>query len=390
MLSILPPQNTSPERAKSLNRRLVLGRVHATGEMGRAELSRACGLTIQAVSNIIAELVEEGLIRETGRRSTGRGLPATLYAINPKGAYALGVEVRPNALLAAVLDLTGRPVLTTRHALTDARPEAVSRELQELRLEMEQAQPEAVSRLLGAGVVMPGPFGTTGLSGTAADLPGWHELDARALFAEALGMPIDLDNDANAAAMAERVKGAAQGLDDYAYLYFGTGIGLGLVSQGRRVAGAFGNAGEVGHLRMQTKDGTAALEDVASRLSLQRRLAAHGRDAPDFDTLAGLNAQNDAVLDEWISIAAPALAQAVHMIENLFDPETVILGGALPEGIVDRLIARMALPENSVSNRPGRAHPRLTRGECGRLTATLGAAALILNRAFSPQFAALD
>ncbi|SFQ19820.1 ROK family transcriptional regulator [Tranquillimonas alkanivorans] len=390
MLSILPPRSTSAERARSHNRRLVLGHVHATGEIGRAELSRACGLTIQAVSNIIAELEQEGLIRETGRRSTGRGLPATLYGINPGGACALGVEVRPDALLAALLDLNGGAIFTTRRALNDAHPTAVTQELRALREELKSAHPDVVSRLLGAGVVMPGPFGATGLSGTASDLPGWQETDARQVFAEALGVPIDLDNDANAAAMAERVKGVAQGLNDYAYLYFGTGVGLGLVSGGRRVAGAFGNAGEIGHLRVQTPDGSRALEELASRLSLQHRLAGRGHGTINFDRLSALDAAGDAILEEWIATAASALGQAVHVIENLFDPETVILGGALPERIVDRLISRVPLPDGSVSNRPDRVRARLLRGDCGRLTATLGAAALILDRAFSPQLGALD
>lgn len=390
MLSILPSMGANAERAKSHNRRLVLGHVHATGEIGRAEISRACGLTIQAVSNIIAELADDGLIREMGRRSTGRGLPATLYGIDPGGAYALGIEVRPGALLAALLDFRGGVVFSTRRALPDARPDAVARALRTLRAELERDHGQATGRLLGAGVVMPGPFGATGLSGTASDLPGWQETDPRALFAEALQVPIDLDNDANAAAMAERVGGVAQGLRSYAYLYFGTGLGLGLVSAGQRVAGAFGNAGEIGHLPVQTPEGPRPLEEIASRLSIERRFAARGVTAADVDTLAALDAAGDPVIDDWIAQAAPALGHAVHVIENFFDPETIILGGALPQGIVDRLIADIPLPEASVSNRGDRAWPRLMRGACGRLTATLGAASLILDRAFSPQLDALE
>lgn len=390
MLSILPSMGANAERSKSHNRRLVLGHVHATGEIGRAEISRACGLTIQAVSNIIAELADDGLIRETGRRSTGRGLPPTLYGINPGGAYALGLEVRPGALLAALLDFSGSAVFTIRRALPDSRPQAVARAVRTLRAELERDHGRATGRLLGAGVVMPGPFGKTGLSGTASELPDWQDMDPRALFADALQVPIDLDNDANAAAMAERVGGVAQALRTYAYLYFGTGLGLGLVSAGQRVAGAFGNAGEIGHLPVQTAEGPRPLEDIASRLSIQRRLAERGVEAADFDLLAALDAEGDPIVDDWIATAAPALGHAVHVIENFFDPETIILGGALPEGIVDRLITGLPLPDASISNRSDRARPRLMRGACGRLTATLGAASLILDRAFSPQLDALE
>ena len=88
---------------------------------------------------------------------------------------------------------------------------------------------------------------------------------------------------------------------------------------------------------------------------------------------------------EWLDTGAAALSQAVGLIENLFDPQTIILGGAMPEAVLDHLIAHTDLPELSVSNRSDNPSPRLQRGTCGRMTATLGAASLILNRAFTPQ-----
>ncbi|MEO1155569.1 MAG: sugar kinase, partial [Pseudomonadota bacterium] len=87
-------------RARSHNRQVVLDRVRMAGRVGRAEIARASGLTTQAVSNIIADLLDEGLIEEQGRQIAGRGMPAVQYALSATGGYALGVEIRPDAVFA--------------------------------------------------------------------------------------------------------------------------------------------------------------------------------------------------------------------------------------------------------------------------------------------------
>lgn len=387
MTAIHPPQGSNAERSRSRNRQAVLGHIHHAGVMGRAEIARSMGLSIQAVSNIIAELAGDGMLLEKGTRSAGRGLPAVQYAVNPGGGYSLGVEIRPDAVFAALLDMAGNQVFTERATLQGTDPGTVMPILIGLRDAALQAVPAAQNRLLGAGIVMPGPFGPTGLPGLGSDLPEWHATDPKSLFQDALGLSVELSNDANAAAMAERITGAAQGLTSYAYLYFGAGLGLGLVSQGHLIPGAFGNAGEIGHIGVSTRYGTVALETALSRNSVQNHLQQQGHKQLDFQSLASLYAASDPALMAWLENAGDALGHALQIIENLFDPQTVILGGAMPKSILDHLVSHVPLPALSVSNRPDSDQPRLRRGASGRLTATLGAAALILNRAFTPQIA---
>ena len=131
--------------------------------------------------------------------------------------------------------------------------------------------------------------------------------------------------------------------------------------------------------------GPVILERLASRLSLRRHLAGRGVEAADIDALE--RAPEDA-LAPWIEAAAPALAHAVHVVETLFDPEALILGGAMPPGLLDRLIGAVRLPDASISHRSDRSVPRLLRGRAGRLVATEGAAALALERLFAPSAAA--
>ena len=387
MMHTPPPKGTNAERSRTLNRQAVLGQIHAAGAMGRAEIARSMGLSTQAVSNIIAELEEDGLLVERGTRSGGRGLPAVQYGLNPEGGYAMGVEVRPDAIFTALLDLQGDTIVTRRKATKSTKPHKVIARVVKMRDAMLEKAKVSSDRLLGAGIVMPGPFGETGLSGEGSDLPDWQRIDATSAFRDALEVPIELSNDANAAAMAERIGGAAQGIGNYAYLYFGAGLGLGLISQGRLVPGAFGNAGEIGHVPVPTPSGAAPLESLLSRLSVQRHLSGKGHGQLDFKELAALHAKGDADLLAWLSYASSALSHAVQIIENLFDPQTIILGGAMPESMLDQLVEVTELPTSSVSHRRDNPHPRLQRGTSGRMTATLGAASLVLNHAFTPQSA---
>ena len=152
--------------------------------------------------------------------------------------------------------------------------------------------------------------------------------------------------------------------------------------------GAFGNAGEIGHIDVIVDGQALPLESATSRLSVETHLAQHGLQASDMDQLNGLFADDNPHLKTWLEGASKALSPALSIIENLFDPETVILGGAMPEALLDNIIAKTSLPDRTVSNRPERAHPRLMRGTTGRMTATLGAAALVLHQAFTPTIAA--
>lgn len=376
------------ERARSHNRQVVLERIRAAGRIGRAEIARTAGLTTQAVSNIIADLEREGLITELGRRSGARGLPAVQYGLDPKGGFAIGIEIRPDALFAAVLDLCGTRLAECRQPLEATDLGGVTSAVLSLSAEVTKAAKVPQSRILGAGIVMPGPFEPTGLGGAASELPIWGDVAPTDWFAEALGMPVIVENDANAAAVAERISGVATGLGSYAFLYFGRGLGLGIVQNGRLVRGGFGNAGEIGHIPVPVPGGTVPLETLVSRLSIAEHVAASSADAVSSETLEAAFLARDPRLMDWLGAAAAPLSAAVTIVENLLDPETVILGGAMPDALIDHLIASVPLAERSVSNRSGRAVPRLQRGGSGRMTATLGAAALMINRAFTPQIAA--
>lgn len=374
-------------RARGHNRQMVLGRIQSAERIGRAEIARASGLSTQAVSNIIADLLADGLIVEQGHRSVSRGVPVAQYSLNPAGGFAAGIEIRPDAVFGGLLNLCGEPVVKRRAPLGARDRAGVVEAVRHMRAEILEAAECDPAKLLGLGVVMPGPFGRTGLRGGASELDIWDETPPATWLSEALGTPVLVENDANAAAIAERVRGVAQGLGNYAFIYFGSGLGLGVVSGGRLVAGGFGNAGEIGTLQVPSAGALVMLEDMVSRRSLAAALGPDGANATVAD-LARLHSENDLQLTHWLEAAIEPLSAAIATVENLFDPQTIILGGAMPDNMLDHLVAHLRLPERSVSNRIDRAQPRLMRGASGRMTATFGAAALVVNHAFTPQIAA--
>ncbi|WP_048646367.1 ROK family transcriptional regulator [Nitratireductor soli] len=384
---------SNAERTRLHNRQVVLGHVREQQPVGRAELARISGLSTQAVSNIIAELAEDGFLVEAGRQVAGRGLPALQYRLNGDGAAALGIEVRPDAMFGALVNLEGETLFTTRVALSDNSPATVAHVARAISAGAVSGHISG-QQLLGAGVVMPGPFGNVGISGAGQSvLQGWEGVDSVALFEEALGMAVIVENDATAAAVAERVRGVASGLRTFCFVYFGAGLGLGVMADGEVQRGAFGNAGEIGHVVMTPGGRPCAcgnkgcLETYASRIAARAQLALAGIAVNSASDIEQLYEAGDPHLMAWLDEAAGPLSQAIGMIENLFDPETVILGGAMPDAVLDHLISALSLPGGSVAVRPGRDTPRVLRGACGRLTAALGGAALVIHDAVTPRIA---
>lgn len=204
-----------------------------------------------------------------------------------------------------------------------------------------------------------------------------------------MGLPVLFDKDATAAALAEGMAGAALGLSSYAFLYFSTGLGLGIVAQGQPMRGTFGNAGEVGHIIIEPGGvrcncgNAGCLEQYVSRMSVQRHLIAAGllpADGVGLDSvLVQLLASQNPCLMAWVDTAADALSRAIGLLENLFDPQATLLGGALPDALIDLLIARLSLPLGSVARHALRNGPRVLRGTSAALTAAYGAAALVIH-----------
>jgi predicted NBD/HSP70 family sugar kinase len=383
---------SNPERNRSHNRRVVLDVVRQLGPVGRMEISRHAHLSTQAVSNIVEELVADGLLIKTGRLRAGRGLPPIQFAVNPEGGMTAGIEIAADHVSTLIVDIGGRVRAQRTVSIQRNDPETV---LPVIKAEIETAQAQLtppVPQLLGVGVVMPGPFNVEGMTSVGpTTLSGWLDFDAVAGIGQMLGSPIALENDATAAAVGERLHGAAKDMKNFCLIYFGHGLGLGIMIDGRPYHGANGNAGEIGHVvvekggRLCSCGQHGCLEAYASIHALAERLAEAGILNVDYAHLERLHREKHPVVEAWTREAAGYLAPQIAMLENLFDPEAVVIGGTLPPGLLEDLTHAMQPLPLSVASRRNRSGARLIHGRTGRFTAALGAAALPLLEAMTPR-----
>ncbi len=377
----------NPGRNRNHNRRVLLELLRRNGPMGRKAMADLAQISTQAVGNIIEDLMAEGLLRDLGRLRSGRGLPPIQYALNPDGAITLGFEIAVSELTVTVLDIGGNLRHEEHVPLPDMAPGPVLSMVAESVARLRADYP---GQLMGIGVVMPGPFGIEGMSGVGpTTLHGWTETSVAQDLAQRCGVPVYVDNDANAAAVGELLFGKGQNVSHFCQIYFGAGTGLGAIVDDQPLRGAFGNAGEIGHIIVAPVDaapgsaGPAPLERFASLYSLREMLEAAGQPA-SLEDLRRHHRDGSPVLDAWLSTAAPYLSAMIGILENIFDPQTVIIGGKLPGAVLDALVERLAIP-STVANRTGERLPRVQRGQTGQASAALGAAALPFFNAITPR-----
>jgi predicted NBD/HSP70 family sugar kinase len=368
-------KGTNQEFGRPYNRRIVLEAIRLHGPVERAEIARRVGLTVQTVANITHELEAQGFIIGSRSEPRGRGSPATSLAINPSGAHAIGVHVTPRGLEAALVDLAGSIIAREHRALEKPGPDQAMSEIG--RLARQFGRKLSGKRMLGIGMAMPGPFDVESMSFVGpTTLEGWRGFPVLERLHSASGLPAFIEVDHAAAALGERLHGAGKAFRDFYFLYFGVGLGGCMVHEGLPWRGSHRNAGEIGHLPLVPNGESCpcgnrgCLERYLSLEAYGRRAAAIGREA-------------------WIIETAPLFRNAVAAIENLFDPETIIVGGLADSSLLADLVTAAHPLPNSVSQRADREVPRLMRADSGPDGVLRGAAALAIAGVLSPRFGIL-
>ncbi|HAI07558.1 MAG TPA: sugar kinase, partial [Pantoea sp.] len=247
------------------------------------------------------------------------------------------------------------------------------------------------SKVLGIGVVMPGPFGVEGISSVGpTTLNGWEQVDIEAELRALSGLPVTLENDATVAAIGERFHGVARQLNSFIYLYIGTGLGAGIFTDGHIYTGHAHNAGEIGHIVVEPggRDCYCGNQGCLERyVSLQAAYEFCGLD-PMRALPEDLLQIEPARFAAWIDSVLIPLRQAINILESVFDAEAVIIGGMMPAPLLEQIVHRLPPLYQSVRGRYLNAM-RLKTGMTGSDTAALGAAALPIFDEFNPQFQVL-
>lgn len=373
---------------RAYNERLVVSAVQRLGAPSKAEIGRETGLSAQAAAVIVDRLVSDGYLRKLDKVRGQVGQPSTPIALDPGGAFSLGVKIGRRSVEAVLLNMEGRVAASERRAYDAPLPEeARGVALEQVHALLDGLTATERSRLIGAGVAIPGDLHLwseeLGLAPGALD--GWRDADVAAEIHEATGVRAELYNDATAACAAEMIVGEGVMGRSALYVYIGSFIGGGVVLDGRLYRGALNNAAAIGSIPAGVADGSGPPPQLIHRCSaiqLERALEGAGLDAAK--ALSGETcAAAQAVFDRWKGGALPYLAQAVVSAISVIDFETVVLDGLLPPVWRRALCGDLAAAICGF-NRAGLVTPQVVEGSVGPIARVLGAGLMPLAMRFSP------
>ncbi len=383
----------TPQSIRYLNAKRALNTLFRQGGRSRADLARSLGLNRSSTGSIVAALLADDLVverPEEARIPAGRtGRSGVTVALKPEGAWFLGVEIETDRIGIVVLDLAACVVCRQSVAMDclAASPEAVIDEAAGLVRRTLAAIP-APRRIGGVCATIPGLL-TPGGVVRFAPILRWRDVPLKAMLRSRLGGEIAIrsENDANAFAIAETYRAAANPADLVVFLLIESGVGGGIVVGGELLRGSGGAAGEFGHLKVGA-DGfvnqsqrPGHLENYIGREAMLARYRQHGGSADStaafFKNLARDEAAALTVAREWGHWLAEGLLHAT----NLLNPRTIVLGGSLtplyarvgPE--VEAILAARLIE--------GVAAPGIEISSLGEYGAAVGGACIMHQRFFA-------
>jgi predicted NBD/HSP70 family sugar kinase len=345
--SALPPSEGTgtvlsaarPSLIRAMNEQLLLEHIRQRGPCSRAELARVSGLSKPTVSLALDNVERAGLVRIAGQRTGVPGRSAQLYELRPDAGLVLGLDIGLEYVRGGIAELTGE--IRTRASLR-ARATSVRGRVAEL--------VELASILCdGAGVPMSAitqtVIGSPGVYDPRRNamkltggLRGWDRPPALAGLREAFGPSLVMENDVDAAALAERALGCGRDVDDFAFVHIGTGIGMGLIIGGQLLRGAHGVAGEIAFMplsggagadeREARKRGT--LEAAASASGIVRA-ARHGgmRGPVSARRVFAAAVKGDERAKAVVAEEARLVAKTICAVITVVDPDLIVLGGGI-------------------------------------------------------------
>ncbi|HVX46548.1 MAG TPA: ROK family transcriptional regulator [Mycobacteriales bacterium] len=360
--------------ARQADAEALLSLLRQDGSLSRAELARRAGLSKAMVSSLVDELITAGIVHETGTGATAPtgGRPPRLIALNPTSRCLVGVAIGARVTSVVIADALGS-VLDQRSEPTGrGSPQAAVAVAAGLIVQaLAEAEIDQTS-IAAIGVVVPGIVDPMTSVCLLAPNLGWRDVPVAELLATRFSAPIFVHNTAQAVIVAEAEEGAAQGFTDAVCVYASTGIGAGMLRNGRILVGGEGVAGELGHCALP--GGTercncgkvGCLETVASAPAIERdaaRLLAAGRTSslsqlsrpPTARDIGAASYHGDELATELIRNAAELLGMATSWLVNIVNPGIVILTGGLAEigppmlEPLEAAMRRHALPQAAAS-----------------------------------------
>ncbi|WP_329000385.1 ROK family transcriptional regulator [Kribbella sp. NBC_00709] len=328
-----------PQLIREINEKVLLDHIRRSGPISRTELAGLAGLSKPTVSAALSSLERSGLVHVTGQRTGVPGPAARLYEVRPEAGYVLGLDVGREYLRGAISDLAGnvRARLSVRTKAGDAM--ARIQELADLAATLATDSGIDVTQLTQTVLGSPGVYDPRldALTLTGR-LSGWDSPATLTALRDRFGSSLMIENDIDAAAIAERVHGHGRNVDSFAFVSVGTGIGMGLVLDGKLRHGSHGVAGEIGYLPFTEGSGSdprdarkrGGFDASASAAAVVRAARRAGiRGASTAEKVFAAAARGDAVAIAVVTEEALLVAKAVCTVITVVDPDLVVLGGGI-------------------------------------------------------------
>jgi predicted NBD/HSP70 family sugar kinase len=380
---------------RDINRQIVLNYVREREPISRAEIARETDLQRSTISAIVEALAAEGLVEEVGEGESTGGRRPTLLRLRTKEAIAIGVAITPSVTTVATSDLAGR-IVEQKDFLTDPDPENTLRDVIAL---VQQFSLNNKGSIEAVGVSLPGLVDPA--TGNAVYVPyfKWRDIPVAKIISAAIGLPVIIDNDANAVALAELWFGRPEVSDarDFILVLVAEGVGTGIIFDGQVYRGQRGAAGEFGHMVIGTHAPVACScgnYDCWEAFSSERAAVARYVKLSGEDNAAsfGFRELVDQAISGGVSARASLVETAHYLgvgISNLvvgFSPEAVVVGGEIARAwpLVESALTETI--EHSV--RRGLPSARILPSTLGEKPTLRGALSLVLASKFAAAFAA--
>ncbi|RYE67468.1 MAG: ROK family transcriptional regulator, partial [Rhizobiaceae bacterium] len=366
-------------RVRAYNERLVLSLVRMHGEMSKADITRASGLSAQTVSVIMRSLEKDGLLLR-GEPIRGRvGQPSVPMRLNPDAVFSFGVKIGRRSADLVLMDFVGQ--IRMHHHETYAYPvpqkiiEIIGKGIGRLEGQLSMVERERI-----AGIGISAPFelwnwaDEVGAPAGAMDL--WRDFDLQQEVSASTKHAVYLQNDATSACGAELVFGIGPSYPDFVYFFIGSFIGGGIVLNSAVFSGRTGTAGAVAPLPVRGRDGsTRQLLDVASIFVLENMLKEKGIDPEPLWYSADEWIDFGAPLDLWIGETAAALAQAIIASASIIDFGAAVIDGGFPSWVRKRIVTETIEAVKRLDLQ-GVIIPDIIEGKVGSHARAIGGASL--------------
>ncbi|MDQ4035210.1 MAG: ROK family protein, partial [Chloroflexota bacterium] len=385
--------------------------IRSARSRSRAELVARTGLSRGIVSQRVNELIGVGLVVEGPFGPSTGGRPPRQITFRADAGHVLVADLGATSIDVAVTDLEGR-ILGHRDEPSDIAtgPEACLQRVDELFAELTSATRDLPGRLWGVGIGVPGPVEfRSGRPVSPPIMPGWDGYPVRHRFAARYGAPVWVDNDVNLLALGEWRSGIAVGHNNVVVVKIGTGIGAGIISNGRIHRGAQGAAGDVGHIQVVDDasvvcrcGNVGCLEALAGGSALARigeaaardgrserlRVALDQHDRVTAEDVARAASFGDAVAVGMLADAGRQVGLMLASVVNFFNPSLIVIGGGVAQS-GDQLLAAIRETVYRRSLPLATRDLLVKRSSLGALAGVIGASSMVVEQLFSRDAMAL-